>query len=645
MQNSKRKYFQYKFEQFIAKGWKSIFFSLLLVFVVLFILINIIKYILLKYSWTYDHLPSFAKHIWSTFLQMTDPWNMNQDNDSGWFLKIWTILSWLSWIIILSMLIAFITTYLENFIHSFRKWTGPVIEKDHTLILWRNERVLDIIRELIIANESEKSATIVILANEEKEKIDDLIKNRIKDTKTTTIITTSGNPSNTKDLDRVSVQYSKAVIILASATEESEKEEKIFSDNVWIKTIMAIIACQNNRNNIPIIVELFFEESRKIVGGFHDDQIVSIDSRGMMAKLLVQTSLTWWLDIVYNEILSFDWNEMYFYSADWENENFYNIIYKLKDWIPLWIHNPKGEIILRPEKNYKMQKDDEIIVLAEDDSTLEYKSANYKKIEAEAIPTKQSFDKTKKTLFIGWHNVWYIFINESMDYLKDWSTFDILINNPDKDLYTDIDTIDKKYPNVKIQVKDADIRNNETFKNIDLTDYDDILILSQNPKETRIEKIDTETLMILLIIKEKIKDLKKKPRLITQVLNPDNKDLITQTDIDDFIVSNKLITMILAQLSENILVKKFYDDIFQEDWSEIYLKPASFYLTDFDRSYSFLEIIEHANLRDEICLWVRTTKDSKNPDKNFWVVLNPNKEEEFNLEKDDYLVVLSEDEQ
>jgi len=40
------------------------------------------------------------------------------------------------------------------------------------------------------------------------------------------------------------------------------------------------------------------------------------------------------------------------------------------------------------------------------------------------------------------------------------------------------------------------------------------------------------------------------PHIITQVLNSENQDLIVQTDVDDFLISNKLITMVLAQLSE-----------------------------------------------------------------------------------------------
>lgn len=645
MKTSKRKYLRYKFEQFIAKWWFSIFFSLLVVFIILFLIINLIKYLLLQYSWTHDHLHSFAKHIRSTFLQMTDPWNMNQDNDSGWLLKIWTILSGLSWIIILSMLIALITTYLENFFYSFRKWTWAVLEKDHTVILWWNNRVIDILRELIIANESEDKSTVVILAGDKKEGIDNMIQNRIKDKKHTKIIVTTWNPANTKDLNRINIKYAKSIIILSNASEESDKEEKVYADNTSIKTVMAIIACQNNQNQIPIIVELFFKESRDIISWFNDENIISIDSRWMMAKILVQTSLTGWLDIVYNEILSFDWNEMYFYKSDWQNENFYNIIYKLKDGIPLWVFTNKWEIKLRPEKNYIMQENDSIVALAEDDSTLEYNSANYKKISVPSIPKKTTNIFHKKTLLIWRHNVWYVFIEESMDYLKKWSTFDILIENPDEEFYNDIDILDKKYPDVKISVKQVNTRNHNDFNKIDISGYNDIIILSQDPKETRIEKIDTETLMILLMIKEKLKNQDHKPKLITQVLNPDNKDLITQTDIDDFIVSNKLITMILAQLSENKLIKKFYDDIFQEEWSEIYIKPITSYITDFDKKYSFLELIECANLRDEICLWIRFWKESKDSSKNFWVKLNPPKDKLFDISKDDFLVVLSEDEQ
>ncbi len=76
------------------------------------------------------------------------------------------------------------------------KGRSKVVESGQTLILGWNERVIDIIRELIIANESEKKASVVILAEVDKEEMDDGVFTLITDTKTTKIVTRNGSTSS-----------------------------------------------------------------------------------------------------------------------------------------------------------------------------------------------------------------------------------------------------------------------------------------------------------------------------------------------------------------------------------------------------------------------------------------------------------------
>ena len=133
-------------------------------------------------------------------------------------------------------------------------------------------------------------------------------------------------------------------------------------------------------------------------------------------------------------------------------------------------------------------------------------------------------------------------------------------------------------------------------------------------------------------------------KIITQILNSDNQEIITQTDVDDFIISNKLITMILVQLSENPLVKKLYDDLFSEDGSEIYVKPADLYFSEFPQTVRFGDLIGLAAKREEVCLGIRKENLSKDSSSNFGVRLNLPKDEKVIIQAEDYLVVLSEDE-
>ena len=640
-----REKLNYKLERFMSKGGSSIFMSLLVVFISSFLIIILIRFILIKFFPQLDYFDDFWSDIWITFLQMTDPGNMNQDNTSPTWLKITTVLSGIVGVILLSMLIAFITTTLEQMLYDFRKGRGKVIEEEHTLILGWNEKVVDIIRELVIANESERSASIVILSNEDKEIMDDLIAKRLPNTHSTKIITSTGDYANVNELNRVSVTKAKSVILLTTCSESSSAKDKMASDIQSVKSIMAIISCQQGENKLPIIAEIFNQEKRDLISYFHDDNIIAIDSWDIMGKLLVQTSLSSGLEMVYNEILSFDGCEIYFRSDNWNNIDFYDLPYHLKDGVPLGIYSEKKGLILRPDEGTILKNGAQVVILAEDDSTINFeKNAIITPNDIE-LADKRMKQKRKRVLILGWHNVASIFIRESVDYLLKGSVFDIMFNDPSEEITTVIEDTRKRYPNFEINFYNSNPLSLENLKAINPFDYDNIIILSQDYNEQSADKIDSDTLIILLLLRAISKENGGvKTNIITQVLNSENQDIITQTDVDDFIISNKLITMILAQLSEEPLIKTLYDDLFSEDGSEIYVKPAELYFTTFPQKICFADVMKLANKRNEICLGIRKGDLSKNPEVNFGVELNLAKNKMLEITENDYLVVLSEDE-
>lgn len=633
---------KYNIENFISKGGKSIFISLFFLFLIAFVFAVVFRWMLLGFSGS----ENIFHHAWITFLEMTDPGNMNQDNSSSTIIKISTILAGFLGVIIFSMLVAFIITNMEAVIYSFRKGKSKVFENDHTLILGWNERVVDIIKEIILANESEKYGCIVILAQKDKEEMDEIIDIQITDKKTTRIVTRHGNPSFMSDIVRINASHAKSAIVLASCSDNSTMDEKLDSDNKSIKVIMAMLACQDENNDIPIVAEIFSKQKRDIIKFFKKDNILAIDSWNILGKLLVQTSMTSGLEIVYSEILSFDGDEIYFYQADWDNITFGELPFHFQDGVPMGIHKSNGELIMRPDPETMMQNDDEIIILAEDDSTIKFRKQKL----IEPIELEFADGKTEQTskgiLILGWHHIAKILINEYDDYLKDGSIINVIIKNPSQEIKDEIHDLKKNYENLNINLIESDALSYESLVEAAPYTYDNVIILSQNENDTP-EKMDTDTLVILLLLRKILEEkgeVNANTKIITQILNSENQELIIQTDVDDFIISNKLITMILAQLSEELKLNKLYDDIFEEDGSEIYVKSCSLYMKNLPCDVRFADIMALANKREEICLGIRINSLSKSPENNFGVKLNLAKDEIVRLNENDYLVVLAADE-
>jgi ion channel POLLUX/CASTOR len=199
---------RYRLDNFMSKGGKAIFTSLFLFFIATLVLVMIVRSLIMSTGVNAQHEGDWFHHLYIAFLEMTDPGNMAQDIDSSPLYKIPSILAGLAGIILLSMLIGFITTVLVKKLEDLRKGHSKVIEEGHSLILgWSDQRVVEILKELIMANESEDDPAVVILADKPKEEMDDYLNLALPESEraNTRIVTRSGSTSSLINLQIAAV--------------------------------------------------------------------------------------------------------------------------------------------------------------------------------------------------------------------------------------------------------------------------------------------------------------------------------------------------------------------------------------------------------------------------------------------------------
>lgn len=645
---------RYRFDTFMAKGGSSILKALVFVFLVIFFFIAAARGLLQLFApeiaLQYENLDFFG-NIYITFLQMTDPGNMAQDILSSVWYKLFAVLSGLAGIILLSALIAFITTAMDQKINELKRGRSKVIEFEHTLILgWNEQRVIEILRELIMANESEEDACVVILADVDKEEMDDVLRLRLPDTATTRIVTRSGRVSTIANLDMVSIEQCKSIIILAGCGDVASNEEKAASDAMVIQTILATTGKGPNDEDFSIVAEIFNPAHREIVESTFPEHVVTVNTSDILAKLLVQTSRSVGLSVVYNEILSFDGCEMYFHNAEWGNVTFSDIAYRFEDGVPMGIRKSSGEVMMNPSFDYRMQEDDDILIVADDDSTIQYESKPVAIPNNFQLASERLSQKIEKELIIGWNHKAPIIIEEFSDYVKQDSIIHVMLNNPTELEYQEIEKLDKELDSIEITLIEKDYLNREHLLALEPFNYDNIIILagsSNDGEEVDVQLVDSENIVTLLLLRSifnEYPDESKNTKLITEVLDSQNYPLVVRAGVKDIIISNRLVSMIMAQISESRDIKQVYDDIFEEDGSEIYLKPASLYFKEFPVDLTFADMMATAQKRQEVCIGVKLKENESDSEKNNGVQLIPLKETSFTLTANDALVVLAEDE-
>lgn len=635
----------YKFDNFMAKGGKSMFIVLTVLFVASFIFLSIFRAGLESFGLTSERGDGFFRQLYITFLQMTDPGNMAQDIESSPILKIATVLSGMAGLILLSMLIGFITTALVQKMEELRKGRSTVIENEHTLILgWNPQRVVEIIRELIMANESEENPAVVILSTEDKEHMDDFLKLALPNTENTRIITRSGSTSNNLNLKMVGAEYCRSAIVLASASEEDDDRLKASSDAQTVKTILALTAARPAEDELNIVAELYNLEHHEIVQDASPHPITVVDSNDILAKLMVQTSRSVGLSVAYGEVLSFDGCEMYFYNATWNKITFGEALYHFPDGVPMGIRSEDGNLTINPPDEHVLQKGDHILILADDDSTIDFQSTPVAKARDFALKGGRLEQSLENELIIGYNKKVPGIVEQYADYVLEGSSIDILLPKPAPEIVAEISSLQARFPHLQINLIQANPLDIGALRAVEPATRNNILILSgdQDP-----EKADALTILILLLLRKIMAEHKGQQvetRLITEVMDSANQNLISDVGVRDFIISNRFISMLLAQISEEADIKLVYDDLFEEDGCEIYLKPVSLYLEETPIELTFADCIAIARKRNEICLGIKIKSLESNSDKNYGVQLIPEKNERFTLKDEDCLVVVAEDE-
>jgi len=224
------------------------------------------------------------------------------------------------------------------------------------------------------------------------------------------------------------------------------------------------------------------------------------------------------------------------------------------------------------------------------------------------------------------------------NYVAAGSEVVVLAESPALDF--NLELLGKEISNQKITFIEGDINSKKTLESVKVESFDHIIALSYTDME--VQDSDAKTLICLLHLRNFSKQLNQEFSIVSEMLDIRNQELAEVAKADDYIVSDKLISLMLTQMSENVNLKKVYDILFEADGSEIYLRPASNYVA-LNAPVNFYTVLESSQQKDEVAIGYRSFVDFRNSDNYYGVVLNPKKSEMVEFREGDMIIVLAED--
>ena len=139
---------------------------------------------------------------------------MGGDEGSRVYLLLMFLVT-LGGIFIVSALISILTAGLDTRLALLSRGRSRIIERDHTVILGWSDQVFIVLSELIKANESTRRPCVAILADLDRIEMEEMIRQRVGRTGNTRVVCRRGDPLKSVDLDLVSPETARSIIVMA----------------------------------------------------------------------------------------------------------------------------------------------------------------------------------------------------------------------------------------------------------------------------------------------------------------------------------------------------------------------------------------------------------------------------------------------
>ena len=632
MKPTLRQRLRYQFDNLMSRGTPAMIGML---FVMSIAIVTIAGIIISVFNFTELNDPTplpFGEAAWESLMRTLDPGTMGADTGKGF--RAVMLLVTLGGIFVVSALIGVLNNAIESQMERLRKGHSRVLESNHTLVLGWSTQIFTILNELTVANNNQPNSRIVVLAHRDKVEMEEEIRSRVTPHKNTRIICRSGDPIDPNNLEIVSPHTAKSIIVLPP--ENSDPDTDV------IKTVLAITNNpQRHAEPYHIVTQVRNAENLSILKMVGERDIVQpVFTEEIIARVVAQTSRQAGLSLVYTELMNFGSDEIYFQNEpSLTGKTFGESLLMYEDSCVIGLRKADGKILFSPAMDSQIGDGDLIIAISEDNDTIHLSNlglipANEAVIRSNSKTLKP---KPEKGLILGWNRSGAIIVRELDHYVPKGSSMTIVA-----DIYGIEKQIKRqgiKLKNQKLIIKEQETTDRALLNELNLEDFDHVIVLAYNTLEP--QEADAKTLVTLLHLRDIAGQDATPFSIVSEMLDIRNRQLAEATQVDDFIVSEHLISLMLSQLSENPQLFDVFTDIFDPQGSEIYLKPISDYI-ETGIPVNFYTVVEAARRRGEAAIGYRIVAETKDAEKSYGIHTNPLKSREVLFAPDDKVIVVAE---
>ncbi|MFE9931291.1 NAD-binding lipoprotein [Streptomyces sp. NPDC005533] len=552
-------------------------------------------------------------------------------------------------LLFVSTLVSLITTGINGRIMALRRGHSTVVEAGHTVVLGWSDQIFPVIGELVTANANQRRSAIAVLAPMDKVEMEDEISTSVARTGTTRIICRSGRTTDPAVLARVSPQTAKAVLVLPPAGEAGDAHV--------VKTLLALDAAVPGPGAAVVVAAVRDTRNHltaRLAAG-PGGHVLCVDD--IIARLLVQTARQPGLSLVYQELLDFAGDEFYTAAAgDLAGRTFGEALLAFTTSSVVGLLRADGGVVLNPDPGTAITAGDRIVLISEDDDTAVPQDAAGRVEEDAIVTARPRTALPERLLLLGWNRRAPLVLEQLDQFVSPGTTLDVVALGGETTLHSRPEAAAPR-SRLEVSFHDGDITDPRVLAKLDVPSYDSVIVIGEPAPGTEAATgtgtgteagtdpdtatgTDDRTLVTLLHLRAIGEAAQRELSLTTEMSDDGNRLLAPAREGADFIVSGRLISLLMTQISESRYLADVFEELFRAEGNELHLKPVSDYVRT-GREVAFATLVESARRRGECAVGYRLrARAATGPD--LGVRLNPDKRERVRFGEHDWLIVLAE---
>lgn len=442
-------------------------------------------------------------------------------NDNRMMMVLAIIVVIIGMILFSGAIIATVTTALRTFIEHKSKAKGKIIVNNHFVILNWSSKVPEMIYNLMIKGFKHN---IVILSDKSKEYIEGELKslfltNDVKQRIKANLIIKEGDSLLRANLEDISIDKASQVCVMVKEGMVDLDDDNVVNADLLNLKIVLKLGSFDMKEDCQIVVETDSDEARAQIenlshklASLKSKSIIPVSFNKKIGQIIAQSLVMPQMSNLYSELFSFEGSE--FYSVDSEQE--------IDDYLKT--HN----------NSIAVHKDGKLFVLASGEESL-------KKVRSQEYTHDKKFKLADKeagsemNIFIIGENAKTKFLLQSLSRSHE---------------YGDIDFHFKHYEKMDIKGLINDIKETEGERKVLILSDDKVSAASYDAN-----------VFIALIELSKAFPQKENLTYITELLDSRNLASVKDFNIHNTIISNRMMSLLITQLSLNQSSKKFFEKV------------------------------------------------------------------------------------